>query len=212
MRTAILLVLLTQTAHADNEITITESVRALRTSSANAITDDSLVGGSLGYARELPMQIGPFSLWAHASFDWAVAEGTMFQTLTTDLYTLGGSAGVRARYNLWRERIIASARAELGFVRATLEIHDEADHTARDSGWGATTAIGAGIDLVAIRSRRFTMAFRTELAAVATSSIPLSATPARDDSDMLQLEMTAASLGSLNLSGPVFAVSFVGQF
>jgi hypothetical protein len=213
MRIAILLALLASTAHADdNEITITESVRALRTRSANAITDDSLVGGSLGYARALPATLGPFALWAHASFDWAVTSGTMFQTLTTDLYTLGGSAGIRARYHLWRDRIVASARADLGFVRAALEIRDDAGHAVRDSGWGATTSVGGGVDLVVVRSRRFTMALRTELAAVATSSIPLSATPARDGGNTLQLEMTAASLGSLNLSGPAFAVSLVGRF
>jgi hypothetical protein len=53
---------------------------------------------------------------------------------------------------------------------------------------------------------------RFELAAVATSSIPLIATPDSGSDDTLRLEMTAASLGELNLSGPSFAASIVGQF
>ena len=214
MRTALLLVLLTTTAHAgNNELMITESARALRTSSANAITEDGLFGVSFGYARRLPIVVGPLALWGHASFDIGMADGTMFQTLTTELDTLGGSAGIRAQYNLWRERLIASARVELGMMRASLDLHDDADHSAGDHGWGATSSAAAGLDVVAISRRSvLSLALRFEVGATATSSIPLTAIPAETTDNTLELAMTAASLGSLNLSGPWFAASLVGQF
>lgn len=212
MRIAILLTLLTTTAHAgNNEITVTESARALRTSSANALTEDGLFGVSFGYARQLPLTLGPFEVWGHAAFDIGVTNGTMFQTLTTELDTLGGSAGLRARY-VWRQRVVASARVDIGMIRADLEIRDEMGHSASDHGWGATSTAAAGVDLYAVRRERFSLGLRFELGVVATSSIPLAATPARGDENTLELEMTAASLGSLNLSGPSFAASLVGQF
>lgn len=213
MRTIALLLLFTATAHAqDNEITVTESARALRTSSANALSDEGLVGGSIAYARRLPVAADPLELWAYASFDFGFLDGTMFQTLSTDVSTLGGTAGVRARYDLWRERVIASARVELGMIRAALEIEDEVGHALRDHGWGATSGVAAGLDLVAVRGSAFSLALRFELGASATSSIPFVATPADTSDNMLELEMTATSLGSLNLSGPWFAASLVGQF
>jgi hypothetical protein len=199
------------TAHAgNNELTVTESTRALRTSSANAVTADSLLGGALGYARRVAA-IPHLELWATGTFSWGVADGQMFQTMSTELDTLGLTVGGQLRYALHR-RITASARLDVGAARAALSINDDAGHTASDAGWGAITSAALGIDGYVIRGDRFSLGIRFELAAVATSSIPLTARPASGGDDTLQLEMTAASLGSLNLSGPAFAASFVGQF
>jgi hypothetical protein len=211
MRTAIALLLLTATAHAgNNELTLSESTRALRTSSANAITEDSLIGGALAYSRRVVV-MPKLDLWAEGTFGWGVAEGTMFQTLTTELDTLTLTIGARARYAL-HHRFEASARLDIGAARAAFSIRDEAAHSASDSGWGAITSAGVGIDCYAFHGERYALALRFELGAVATSSIPLTAMPDSGSEDTLQLEMTAASLGSLNLSGPSFALSLVGQF
>jgi hypothetical protein len=201
------------TAHAgDNELTLSTTDRALRTSSANAVTAESLTGGALGYARNLGSRFIPhLELWVNGSFAWGAVDGTMFQKLSTELRTLGFIAGAQLRYNVHR-RITASARIDLGAARAALEIRDSMNHSASDDGWGALTSGGAGLDAYVIRARRFALAFRLEVGVVATSSIPLTATPDAGDEDTLHLEMTAASLGSLNLSGPWFAASFVGQF
>jgi hypothetical protein len=85
-------------------------------------------------------------------------------------------------------------------------------HSASDHGWGAMTAAALGLDVCAYRGASLAMGLRVEAGAVATSSIPLTATPESGSKDTLQLEMTAASLGSLNLSGPSLSIAFVGQF
>jgi hypothetical protein len=211
---ALALALAPSPAHANNnELTITESTRALRTSSANAITEDSLFGGALAYGRQLGIELLPrLELWAHATFSWAGAEGTMFQTINTELDTLGFTGGARARYPLWRRHLLATARVDLGTARAALELRDNDGHSASDAGWGATTSAAFGLELYPVRASRFALGLRFEIGVVATSSIPLTATPAAGSEDTLELEMTAASLGDLNLSGPVFTASLVSQF
>jgi len=213
MRSLLVLVTLAGTAYAgNNELSYSASTRALRTSSANTITDSSLDGGGLTYARRLGAGFIPHvELWAHGAFAWGGVEGTMFQTLSTELSTLGLTAGAQARYALHR-LVAANARVELGATRAQLSIRDEMDHSASGHGWGATAAAVVGLDIYALRGARFALALRVELGAVATSSIPLTATPDSDSEGTLTLEMTAASLGSLNLSGPVFALGAVGHF
>jgi hypothetical protein len=200
-------------AHAgNNELTITESTRALRTDSANAVTADSLVGGALTYGRSLGHGLIPrFELWAHGTFAWSDADGTMFQTLSTSLDTLAFTVGARARYELHR-LVVASAGVDVGAARAAVAIRDDMGHSASDHGWGAITSATLGIDGYVFRGQQFALGVRLELGAVATSSIPLTATPDSESEGTLQLEMTAASLGSVNLSGPVFAASIVGQF
>lgn len=215
MRTAIAVLLLsTAAAHAgNNELTIGESTRALRTTSANALTEDSLVGGALAYGRQLDLQLVPgLELWAQATFAWGGADGMMFQTVTTELDTLAFTAGGGLRYPLWRRVVAATGRVELGAARAAVELRDGAGHTASDHGWGAMTSAAVGLELYAIRRDQFGLGLRFELGGVATSSIPLTAIPVEENDQMLELEMTAASLGSLNLSGPVFTAALVGQF
>ncbi len=211
MRSVIALVLLTATAHAGHEVSIGDSVRALRTSSANALTDDDLFGGTLGYAYLVGRDLIPhLELWAHGTFAWAGADGEMFRTLDTEIDTLAFTAGGGVRYEL-HPRVAALARLEIGMLRGAVSLRDDSGHSASDHGWGAMTSASVGIDLYAIRRSRFSLGLRFELAAVATSSIPLTATPDASDDDTLHLEMSPASLGSLNLSGPSFGFSLVGQ-
>jgi len=213
MRIAIALVLLTTLAHAgDNEVSVGFSDRALRTSSANAVTRDSLAGGTLGYARGIDVAPLPgLSLRAEGNFAWGEADGVMFQALGTELRTLAFTVGARAVYELV-PHIVASARLDVGAARAALAIRDDAGHSARDNGWGALTQAALGLDLYALYRPRLTLGFRFELGYIATTSIGMTATPDSSSDDTLQLQMTAASLGGLNLSGPVLAGSFVSQF
>jgi hypothetical protein len=213
MRSAIVLLLLTATASAgNNELTLDESTRALRTSSANALTGDSLVGGGFTYARDLGMHLVPdLAIWARGSVSFGGADGTMFQTLSTEIDTVAFTAGALARYQIHR-LLAASARLELGTTRAAVTISDGAGHAASDHGWGAATVAGIALDGYVFHGSRVALGVRLELAEVVTSSIPLTARPESGSEGTLQLEMTAASLGSLNLSGPSFTASFVGQF
>lgn len=215
MRALLALLLLSSTAYAgDHEVSIGSAVRALRTDSANALTEDSLGGGQLGYEHALDLPLLPgVELWATGTFGWASADGTMFQTLTTTVDTLSFTVGGRARYPFGRW-LNATARLDLGTSRADVALRDDASHTAADAGWGVLTQGALGLELMLFRSRRsgFTLGFRAELGYVAASPISLTATPESGSDDTLQLEMSAASLGSLNLSGPVFAGALSSQF
>lgn len=218
MRTAILLCFATTAATAtayaeNNELTIGGTARALRTTSANALTDDSLGGGTFAYARRLDLELLPgLELWPEATFAWGAARGTMFQTITTELDTLAFTIGARGRYSLWRRNVAATARVDLGTARAAVALRDSAGRSATDHGWGATTSAAAGLELYLVRKPQFGLGVRFELGAVAVSPIELTATPADDGGDVLELDTMATSLGSLNLSGPMFAAALVGQF
>ena len=214
MRAVLALLLLSATAHAgNNELAYTSSTRALRTDSANAVTADSLFGGAFTYARRIdPFAARGFEMWANGTFGWGVADGEMFQTITTELDTLAMTVGAQLRYHLTPRRFVASGRLDVGTSRASLAIHDDMGHTASDHGWGAISSVAVGIDCYAFAGQRYGLSFRAELSAVATSSIPLTATPESSGDDTLHLEMTAASLGTLNLSGPAFGISAVLQF
>jgi hypothetical protein len=213
MRHLLALVLLTSVAAADtHEISIGSTSRTLRTSSANALTGDSLGGGALSYAHALGMDLVPgLAVWAEGGFGWGGADGTMFQTLSTEISTLSFTVGGRARYPL-RNRIIANARLDLGMARAAVQLRDDVGHAASDHGWGATTQASLGLDLFAIRRPQLSLGLRLELGYVATSPVSLTAAPSSGSDGTLQLEMSAASLGSLNLSGAVFEASVVSDF
>ena len=208
MRASIIMVLFAASAaHADgNEITAGGGSRALRSTSADAVTSDSLGMGALGYAHAL--DIGPvprLALWAEAGFDWGSADGTMFQTMTTHVTSQMFVAGVRAHYTLHR-LIDATARLDLGTARAALSID-----SASDSGWGAVAQGALGVDLYAEHTPSFGIGLRAELGYTATSAVAL--TPHTDSpSDTLKLQMTDASIGHLDLSGPWFAVSLIATF
>jgi hypothetical protein len=205
-------VFIARVASADtHEISIGSTSRTLRTSSANALTGESLSGGALSYAHTLGMEALPgLALWAEGSFGWGSADGTMFQNLSTEISALSCAVGARARYPL-RNRIVASARFDLGTARAAVQLRDDAGHSARDSGWGVMSQAALGLDLFAVRRPEFSLGMRLELGYIGASPVQLTAAPSGHDGT-LQLEMTTASLGSLNLSGAVFEASVVSDF
>jgi hypothetical protein len=215
MRTAACLVLLAaSTAYAgSNELDIGSSSRGLHSDSANAVTGDSLGGGNLGIGRSLDLELVPgLQLSAIGSFAWGGADGEMFQTMSTELDTLAFTAGGRARYPVRTKYIVATARLDIGMARAAVAIRDDAGHTASDSGWGATSTAAAGLELYAVSTKKFELGIRFELGYTATSNVELVATPETESEGTLQLAMTAASLGSLDLSGSFLGFSAVSRF
>jgi hypothetical protein len=206
------LLVLTAPAFADtHEVSIGSTSRTLRTDSANALTGESLGGGALSYGHALGMELLPgLAVWAEGSFGWGSADGTMFQTLSTELDSLSFTVGARARYPL-RNRIVANARVDLGLARAAVQLRDDTGHSASDHGWGAMSQVALGLDLFAIRRSELSLGIRLELGYVGATPVQLTTAPS-DSDGTLQLEMTTASLGSLNLSGAVFEVSIVSDF
>ena len=215
MRALLALVLLAATAHADvaNEASLGTFSRALRSDSANALTDESLVGPTFGYARRLPVHLAPrLELWATAHVLFAVARGTMFQTLDTELSMFQPSAGVRAVYPLWRRYAIANARFELGAQRVRVELEDAHGHNASDVGWGMTSTAALGVELMPLALDRFELGMRIELGYVATTGVGLTAKSDGPADDMIELDRMAASLGRLEIGGRFVSVTLTAQF
>lgn len=133
----------------------------------------------------------------------------MFSTLTTELDTLSFSAGGRARYAVWRH-VQVGGRIDLGMARAGLTLR-EGDRELFDSGWGMTATAAAAIDFLAWESPGFELGVRLELGYTATSAIELAPAEA-NDSSTIQLEMSQASLGHLDLGGKFFSLTVLSQF
>jgi hypothetical protein len=210
----LLLITATATAHADtnhDELWLGGGTRALRTPSANALTAENLAGGSLGYARDLGVELANLAVWAEAAMTTGSAKGTMFQTMATDLSALGFTGGLRVRYPLHR-LVAASARVALGAQRVDLAITDhDSPASASDHAWGAVASAGAALDVFALTRPPFGFGVRAELGYVMARAIEL--TPHSDaGGDALKLPMTALPLGGLDLSGATLTVSVVGQF
>ena len=125
----VLLFLATSTAPAvaDNEVSSGTFTRSLRSSSANAVADENLGGGNLGYGHQLGLELLPnLKLWATAGFTWGGTTSTMFQTLSTEIDMIGFTAGGRAVYSL-HPRVGVSARVDIGTARTALTLQGN-DH------------------------------------------------------------------------------------
>lgn len=197
-------------AEPNDEMWIGGNLRALRTASANALTAKNLDGTSVGYARALGVAVGPgASVWAEASITTGSAEGTLFQSMSTELDAVALTAGVRLRLPLHR-LIAASAHAGLGAQRVRVAI-DAPGASATDHGWGGLASASAALDLLAVARPRFGFGVRAELGYVVAR--PIAITPARTSSDdVLMLPISDVSLGEIDLSGAALTLSLVGQF
>ena len=193
-----------------NEVTLGTWNRALRSPSANAVTEDNLVGGALTYGRDLGLRPDPrLAVWAVGAFTWSGAEGVMFQTLGTDVDVLGFSAGARARYTL-HERVIASARLDAGAARTHLELFDSAGRTAEGARWGAIATAAVGLDLLAVANPHFSFGLRLELGYTAAQAPALTLTPT-GGGEAMPLPMQEASIGHLDLGGRWAGISFIAR-
>ena len=212
MRALLITILLASPAYAGtNEVTLGNSIRTLKSSSANALTRDSLVAGRVAYARDLDLSLAPrLRLLVEGALTFGGVQGTMFQTVTTDVSTVGFLVGARAEYPVY-SHVTAGARVDVGPGYADLSLTQDG-HSASDSRWSGIVDAALGVDALAVQRKRFSLGVRFELG-YAIQHVPALA-PMRDggDASAIKLEMMGASLGHLDLDGPWFGFSMVSQF
>ena len=222
-KTLAILCVMTGAAYADGDVSVSvgSDIRALHSDSANALTGDSLVGGQLEVPRiRLPIELVPnLSLWAEAGFVGSSAQGTLFNSLNTDVSTSELTAGLQARYRVYRRRDRVRARADFGAARATTcrSLRRRTRWRARATTHGARSrAAHSASELMAIDggegASRWDIGLRIEFGYTQASKIALSPTPDHPNDDTLRLPMMEASLGHLDLSGPTFSGGIVGHF
>ena len=211
MRALLLLVVMcASTAYAGNELSVGSSDRALRSASADAVTGDSLTGGQLGYAHQLHLDLPDLAVWATGSMWWGGAKGTLFD-LATDLGQSAYLVGGRARYAVV-PHIAASAGVQVGLAHTSLSLTDSMDRKLSDAAWGGVAQGALGIDLLAVETPRFSLGMRIELGYVAAAAVTLAGKASHPDDGTLRLQMTQASLGQLDLSGPYAQLSMMSVF
>lgn len=200
----------------DDELSIGVSSRQLRSSSANAVTEQDLGGGELVYARDIGDTLGiaihpRLSLWGDASYRWGDAEGMMFRTLSTRIDTDELALGGRVRYALHR-RIVASARLGVGTARTELRLVDAQGHRNGDSRWAGTAATSVALDLMAVARSRFGLGMRVELGYVTATAPEMTARSEDGDDGTIMLPVEQVSFGHLDLGGRYLTVAWFGQF
>jgi len=197
MRIALCILLASTAAHADTELSLGSDVRALRTSSANALTDDSLWGGHLAAAHALLPNV-----WLTGSAGIGGATGTMFEMSTTVVQE-SLTAGALVRYPI-AGPLAAIAHAELGFSNTDIKLEDPSYQTLSDHAWAPLATGALGFEL--------STHFRFELGYVACAPVELTAKTHPPDDGTIRLPMTQASLGSLDLSGKYASASWLVRF
>ena len=204
------LLLICSTAYAGNELSIGSTNRALRSSSADAVTGDSYIGGQLAFAHDLRLGSPALRVAVTGALAWGGAGGTLFD-MTTELGQSAYLVGLRARATLV-PHLAAGAAVQVGAAHTSLSLTDAMERTVSDNGWGGIAEGALGLDLLAVDGDRFKLGMRVELGYVAAAAVGLAGRSARPDDGTLRLQMTQASLGSLDLSGPYAAVSVVSDF
>jgi len=207
---ALVLLLACSTAYAGNELSIGSSNRALRSSSADAVTGDSLTGGQLGFAHQLHVDLPDVAVWVTGSLWWGGAKGTMLD-LATDLGQSAYLVGGRARYAIL-PHLAACAGVQVGLAHTSLALTDSMDRRVSDTGWGGIAQGALGLDLLAVDQPRFSLGVRLELGYVAAGSVALAGKASHPDDGTLRLQEMQAGLGRLDLSGPYAGVSVMSDF
>ena len=194
-----------------NEVMMGGSSRALRSSSADALTAAGMDGLSMAYARDLDLEVIPkLRLWGEAGYTTGEAKGMMFDMITTHVDMFGVTVGGRARYSVHRH-VALSARVDLGSARTALSLTDGGGRKASATGWSSIAAAATALDLLPVELPRFVLGVRFELGYVAARGVEL--TPRRQTTgDTLMLPVSQSSFGKLDLSGPYFGFSLISQF
>lgn len=217
MRALVLLLVLTSAglARADhNQIEVGGGDRALRSSSADALTDQGLGLVRMSYARALDVDLpGGLELWVGGATELGSAQGTLFQTMTTSIDTMAFLGTARVRYPLWWH-LAATASVDLGTARTAVALDDGSGARVSDSGWGGVGTGALGLDLIALRDAPLVKTFgaRLEVGYARATSPKLTLRPDGADDGTLHIRMTEASIGRLDLSGPFVTLSFLSQF
>jgi hypothetical protein len=194
----------------DNELEVGSEIRALRSPSADALTENSLGGGELAYAHSLGELAPGLELWLGGGLDFGGVGGTMFQTMTTTVGTFELVGTARVRYHVYNH-VVATARVSAGGARTSLDISDGAADLS-DARGGAIARGAAGIELATREHARWSLALRVELGYARAGAPALTLQPATPDDGTLRLPMSESSIGHLDLSGPFVAISLASQF
>ena len=198
-------------AEPHDELTFGSQARALRSASADALTDQGYFGGQLGFGRQLALPVLPnVEAWATAGFAWGGADGEMFGNLTTQISSVAFTVGGHARYAPYQHTAV-TVGLDLGPQHAALTLTDQNARTASDGGWGLLAKASVALDLLAVDNPGFAFGLRAELGYVMTTGIALSPKSPHDDS-ALSLMTTSASIGHLDLGGPTFGISAITRF
>ena len=200
-------------AHAGgNEVSVSDSNRALRSPSADALTGDSLGGGAIAYARDLGSVLLPdLRLWARAGIAWGDVQGDMFQTIGTDVSKFELALGARARYAILR-RLAATARVDVGAAHTSLTLSPVSSDELTSARWEPAVTAAIGLDVLAIDTPQFGLGLRAELGYVEAGAAPLSLKTENGDDGTLRLPATMAPFGHLDVSGPTFEFGVYTQF
>ena len=194
------------------------ATRWMRDRSAGAITTDPLSSFVMSAERriatfELPrgfaLDLGLEATWANG-----VANGTIFQTLTTDLGDNEWLGGVHASARVWHT-LGVSARAAAGVTRTDLSIAPEQNPEMKsvdDHGWGRIATATIGADFQPVHTKLFALGVGMELGWVATSAVTMHAYPSdRPDPD-LSIETAFASIGHVDLGGFTMRIGVHASF
>lgn len=212
MRTALIAIALCAASPAlagNNEVTIGNTNRSLRTASANAVTSENLGGVQLGAARQIHLDlVSNLQIWATLGLASTGAEGELFG-MPTEIDALDITFGGTARYVLHRH-LAFIAHVDAGPSRSSLVI-DGNEKRVADSSWGATATGALGVDLFLVAYPRFSLGARFEMGYTTHSAAALSPVEGSSD-DMLVLSESQASIGHLDLRGRFYAFSLLSQF
>ncbi len=192
------------------ELAIGSHFRSLRSTSANAVASDELVGGTLGVARRLPiLAVGRLETWATAGYVSGEIDGGLFGTMSTEIDLDQLAAGGRVRYRV--NRIVAlSSRLEVGAARTELRLSGNHGEVA-DAGWAPLATAALGAEVHGRLGRRFSLGARLE-AGYTFAGAPELAPRAERDTSMITLSEHQAPIGRLDLSGRMIALTVLGQF
>lgn len=195
------------------EVNTGSTLRYLPSSSMDSITGDRSIG--MGYievgVRVPELSLGPslvpeFSL----SYGGGQVKGTSFQRIGSVLTLDTFVASARLRRSLL-DRLSGFASVGLGISQSSLELTASARPLQSDSS-AALASASAGLEYDLVPRSVFTLALRVEAEYQAVGSMAFQATPMSEGEDRIDLKLRAASLGSLNTSGPGFRLGLVGRF
>jgi hypothetical protein len=198
------------------ELGFVSATRWVTSDSADALGEDD-AHHQLGVGAGIRLDgIRPFglALYFDAEYSHQGMTGTTFQRIDSDMSMHSVRAGARLehRFNDWAATY---GRFSMGYVTANLRLSEELSNLARpmsDRAHGASSAIGGGLDLSLFRGKRFNVLVRTELEYERVSGLEFEASPQRPGDDILTIPVTAASLGTVDMSGFGFRLGIVGRY
>lgn len=211
------------TAFADRvELSLGTTAHYLRSSSAEAITDDNMAAFSLTGAVEIPwIHLPGTETLLELGFEAGAVGDRSFQTMNTDSSLLHATIGARLRRPLW-SRLVLNGRAAFGAARVKVKFSDafSAVEPISDREYAASAYLGTGLDLLLAHGRnrkhdtRYALGLRAELGYQAMAGVELFGDPESrsDDDDIIRIPAASASLSDLDLSSWTFRFGVVGRF